>query len=58
MIMGYSVVVNGEIENTYPFRLQAIIHCYEKGYVWTCKQFGDNLYGNDVRIVEEELLDG
>lgn len=54
--MGYSVVVDGEVEKTYPFKLQAIIHCYEKGYVWTCKQYGDNLYGQDVKIVREDLL--
>lgn len=54
--MGYSVVVDGEVEKTYPFRLQAIIHCYEKGYVWTCMRYGDNLYGEDVKIVREDLI--
>ena len=54
---GWAVVVDGEIEKVYPYRLQAIIHCYEKGYVWTCRRFGDNLYSNDVRIVRREMLD-
>lgn len=55
--MSWCVVVDGEIEKEYPFRLQAIIHCYEKGYVWTCRKFGDNLYSNQVRIVERRLVE-
>lgn len=54
--MSWCVVVNGEVEKKYPYRLQAIIHCYEKGYVWTCRQFGDNLYNKSIKIVEEESL--
>ena len=55
--MSWCVVVNGQIEKEYPFRLQAIIHCYEAGYVWTNYKFGDNLYNNQVKIVERRVLE-
>lgn len=51
--MSWLVVKDGVVEKEYPFRLQAIIHCYEKGYVWTCIEFGDNLYDDRIKIVEK-----
>ena len=54
--MSWYVVKDGVVEKEYPYRLQAIIHCYEKGYVWTYRRFGDNLYGTSVRILKKERL--
>ena len=53
----YNVYVNNTKVKSYPFKIQAVIYCYMKGYVWEGGCVFDNgwyiFLDEKVRVVKE-----
>lgn len=48
----WAVVKDNEVVKAYPFKLQCVVWCYEKGLVYNCGRYGDRMWDSGYHIVE------